>query len=497
MDRCTRMDRSDMCTQDRGTMWSAGNSAMRMVHSGRDTLVSERKLKVARTYLCMLAIEECWPRRERRWRGLRMRVDRRRIESEFFSGQLRGIAATNALELGIDVGHIDVTLHLGFPGTVARLKVLLIHSDTYTSLGSLWQQAGRSGRRGKPSLSVFVAFDGPLDQYFMRCPEKLFQAPIECCHIDAQSKQVLEQHLVCAALEHPLSLIYDEKYFSSCLNSAIMALESRGYLSCDSSRGSARIWSYIGQERMPSYGICIRAIESERYKVIDQQKNIVLEEIEESKAFFQVYEGAVYMNQGRYYLVKKLDLSSKVAFCQEADLKYYTKTRDYTDIHVIGGDVAYAANATVELSLPKYSYESQAVWIQVPQSVKTAVEKANLAFRAGLHAASHAVLNIVPIYIICNSSDLAPECFNPHDTRYFPERILLYDQHPGGTGLSMRAQPFFTEMLTAALQLVTSCCCSGDTGCPNCVQSLACHEYNGLLNKDAAIMIIKVRLLEP
>ncbi|GAB2270171.1 hypothetical protein Dimus_005078 [Dionaea muscipula] len=290
---------------------------------------------------------------------------------------------------------------------------------------------------------------------------------------------------------------------------------------------------------MPSYGICIRAIESERYKVIDQQKNIVLEEIEESKAFFQVYEGAVYMNQGRYYLVKKLDLSSKVAFCQEADLKYYTKTRDYTDIHVIGGDVAYAANATVELSLPKYSYESQAVWIQVPQSVKTAVEKANLAFRAGLHAASHAVLNIVPMnvsvshkenslhrhidtvgvgtrngdshlaapsrvlflypsyykrpsrYIICNSSDLAPECFNPHDTRYFPERILLYDQHPGGTGLSMRAQPFFTEMLTAALQLVTSCCCSGDTGCPNCVQSLACHEYNGLLNKDAAIMIIK------
>ncbi|GAB2270172.1 hypothetical protein Dimus_005079 [Dionaea muscipula] len=171
------------------------------------------------------------------YRGGYMAEDRRRIESEFFSGQLRGIAATNALELGIDVGHIDVTLHLGFPGTVA----------------SLWQQAGRSGRRGKPSLSVFVAFDGPLDQYFMRCPEKLFQAPIECCHIDAQSKQVLEQHLVCAALEHPLSLIYDEKYFSSCLNSAIMALESRGYLSCDSSRGSARIWSYIGQEVISSF----------------------------------------------------------------------------------------------------------------------------------------------------------------------------------------------------------------------------------------------------
>ncbi|GAB2220919.1 hypothetical protein Drorol1_Dr00012078 [Drosera rotundifolia] len=445
------------------------------------------------------------------YRGGYMAEVRRRIEGEFFCGKLRGIAATNALELGIDVGHIDVTLHLGFPGTVA----------------SLWQQAGRSGRRGKPSLAVYVAFEGPLDQYFMRFPKKLFQSPIERCLIDAQNKQVLEQNLICAALEHPLSLIYDEKFFGSCLNSAIKALESRGYLSCDSSHGSARTWSYIGQEKMPSYSISIRAIESERYKVIDLQTNKVLEEIEESKAFFQVYEGAVYMNQGRYYLVKKLDLSSKLAFCQKADLKYYTKTRDYTDIHVVGGNIAYTANAsggnltktsaqanlckvtttwfgfrriwrgsnvvfdTVELSLPKYSYESQAVWIRVPQSVKSTVENANLAFRAGLHAASHAVLNVVPLHIICDSSGLAPECANRHDTRYFPERILLYDQHPGGTGLSIQVQPIFNDLLTAAFQLLTSCCCSGDSGCPNCVQSLACHEYNEVLNKEAAIMIIE------
>ncbi|GAB2233019.1 hypothetical protein Droror1_Dr00002232 [Drosera rotundifolia] len=156
----------------------------------------------------------------------------RRIEGECFCGKLRGIAATNALELGIDVRHIDVTLHLGFPGTVA----------------SLWQQAGRLGRRGKPSLAEYVAFEGPLDQYFMRFPQKLFRSRIEHCLIDAQNKQVLEQNLICAALEHPLSLIYDEKFFGSCLNSAIKALESRGYLSCDSSHGSTRTWSYIGQE---------------------------------------------------------------------------------------------------------------------------------------------------------------------------------------------------------------------------------------------------------
>ncbi|KAL7161138.1 hypothetical protein ACSBR2_041739 [Camellia fascicularis] len=438
--------------------------------------------------------------------------DRRRIESEFFSGNLCGVAATNALELGIDVGHIDVTLHLGFPGSIA----------------SLWQQAGRSGRREKPSLAVYVAFEGPLDQYFMKFPQKLFRSSIECCHVDPKNQQVLEQHLVCAAVEHSLSFLHDEIYFGPGIKNAIMALKSKGYLIADPSRDSPhRIWSYIGHEKMPSHNVSIRAIETEKYKVIDRQKNEVLEEIEESKAFFQVYDGAVYMHQGKTYLVKELDISSKIALCQVADLKYYTKTRDYTDVHVIGGKIAYPARISniqlsrttsqvntckvtttwfgfyriwrgsnqifdaVDLLLPTYSYESQAVWIRVPQSIKAAVEIKNLSFRAGLHAADHALLNVIPLYIICNSSDLASECVNPHDSRYVPERILLYDQHPGGTGISAQVQPIFTELLTAALELLTSCCCSADTGCPNCVQNLACHEYNEVLHKDAAIIIIK------
>ncbi|KAL9231532.1 hypothetical protein vseg_006752 [Gypsophila vaccaria] len=438
--------------------------------------------------------------------------DRRRIESEFFSGKLCGVAATNALELGIDVGHIDATLHLGFPGSIA----------------SLWQQAGRSGRRGKPSLAVYVAFGGPLDQYFMKNPLKLFRSPIECCHVDSQNPMVLQQHLSCAAIEHPLSLIYDEKYFGSGLNSGVSALESRGYLASDPSRDSlCRIWNYIGPEKLPSRAISIRAIESEKYSVIDSQTNEVLEEIEESKAFFQVYEGAVYMNQGKTYLVKELNVSSKVAVCQRADLKYYTKTRDYTDINVVGGYLAYpprdsttqfGATAaittsckvtttwfgfrrickgsnkvldTVDLVLPKYSYDSQAVWIRVPPSVKSAVEMCGLSFRSGLHAASHAVLNVVPLYIICDSSDLAPECANPYETRNFPARILLYDQRPGGTGISMRIQLIFKDLLIAALEMLTSCHCSVETGCPSCVHNLSCQEYNELLHKDAAIMIIK------
>ncbi|CAN0876969.1 ATP-dependent helicase HRQ1 [Linum grandiflorum] len=343
--------------------------------------------------------------------------ERRKIERDFFSGKLSGIAATNALELGIDVGHIDATLHLGFPGSIA----------------SLWQQAGRSGRREKASIAVYVAFEGPLDQYFMKCPRKLFDSPIECCHVDSQNVQVVEQHLTCAAFEHPLSLQYDENHFGPGLDAAVMSLRNKGFVTCNRTDDhSARIWSYIGKKKSPSRGVGIRAIENIRYKVIDTQQNKLLEEIEESKAFFQVYEGAIYLHQGKSYLVKELDISEKVAWCQLAHVDYYTKTRDYTDVHVMGGDAAYPVRAhnqskrttaqarsckvtttwfgfrrvargsnkvidTVDLSLPSYSYESQAAWIGVPQSLKKSVEDCGFSFRDGLHAASHALLNVVPL----------------------------------------------------------------------------------------------------
>ncbi|KAL0888338.1 hypothetical protein Bca101_012321 [Brassica carinata] len=388
------------------------------------------------------------------YRGGYIAEDRRKIESDLFGGKLCGIAATNALELGIDVGHIDVTLHLGFPGSIA----------------SLWQQAGRSGRRERPSLAVYVAYDGPLDQYFMKFPDKLFRSPIECCHLDSQNEQVLAQHLACAAVEHPLSLQYDGKHFGSGLNNTVELLKHRGILSFDPSRDSS-IWNYIGREKKPSQKVSIRAIETERYKVVEKRSDDVLEEIEESKAFFQVYEGAIYMNQGRTYLVEALDTKEKIALCKIVDVDYYTRPRDSTGVEVPGGETAYAFKApknqldkttaqaqpcsvktdwfgfyrirkktstaydSIDLSLPSYSYQSQAVWIQVPGSVTKAVGGAN--FRSGLHAACHALLHVVPLFVRCNYSDLAPECPNPSDqSSYFPSRILLYDRHPGGTGIS-------------------------------------------------------------
>ncbi|EPS62961.1 hypothetical protein M569_11825, partial [Genlisea aurea] len=162
------------------------------------------------------------------YRGGYIAEDRRRIEGKLFNGTICGIVATNALELGIDVGHIDVTLHLGFPG----------------SISSLWQQAGRSGRRGNQSIAIYVAFEGPLDQYFMKFPAKLFNCPIEYCHVDTDNDQVLQQHLSCAAFEYPLSLLHDEKYFGQCFGSVAVKLENKGILRIN----GYRAWTYVGDE---------------------------------------------------------------------------------------------------------------------------------------------------------------------------------------------------------------------------------------------------------
>ncbi|KAM0837095.1 hypothetical protein ACQ4PT_061888 [Festuca glaucescens] len=196
--------------------------------------------------------------------------DRRKIEGDLFEGKLRGVAATNALELGIDVGHIDATLHLGFPGSVA----------------SLWQQAGRAGRRAKQSLAIYVAFGGPLDQHFMKSPHELFGRPIEHCHVDSHNPKIFEQHLACAAYEHPICLQYDEDHFGSSLDSIMTTLKMKGYLiNNPSGPFSSTMWNYIGPEKRPSQTVSIRAIQHDKYSVIDKLNNRLLEEIEESKAF--------------------------------------------------------------------------------------------------------------------------------------------------------------------------------------------------------------------
>jgi len=199
------------------------------------------------------------------------------------------MATMNTLELRIDVGGIDATLHLGFPGSMA----------------SLWQQAGRSGRRSKPSIAIYVSLDDALDQYFMSFPHKLFGKPVEHCHVDSRNRKVLGQHLACAAFEKPLCPEHDARHFGPGMDGAMVTLRDQGHLTNTNTNSSDQsgVWKYVGPDKNPARAVSIRAIEHDRYKVVDKQGYRVLEEIEESKASFQVHEGAVYMHQGVSYLM--------------------------------------------------------------------------------------------------------------------------------------------------------------------------------------------------
>ncbi|KAK9842388.1 hypothetical protein WJX84_006352, partial [Apatococcus fuscideae] len=438
-------------------------------------------------------------------------TERREIERALFNGELSAVAATNALELGVDVGSLDVTLHLGFPGSVA----------------SLWQQAGRAGRREQPSLSIYIAFDGPLDQYFMRYPDKLFGRPIENAMVDSRNATLLEQHLTCAAAEAPVIFQEDRRWFGDSVQDICIGLMNAGLLARHPQATMAHGLHYCGHHDNPAKLISLRAIDPERYAILNEENNEVIEEIEESNAFYEVYDGAVYMFQGRTYLCKKLDLDSKVATVRPADLKYYTKVRDMTDIHVVGGRLAFPARVGheqyaqttaacaealvtvrwlgfhriwqgsgeafdhVDLFLPDVQFPTQAAYIRVPRIARRKVHEAGLPFRDGLHAASHAMLNVIPLFMLCGSTDMGAECDNPYDTRYRPERLLVYDKHPGGIGLAAQACPLFGPLMQRALEVIKDCKCISDSGCPACIQHTDCGEYNAVLSKQAGIIVLE------
>lgn len=475
------------------------------------------------------------------YRGGYSAEDRREIEAALFSGKLRGVAATNALELGVDVGHLDCTIHLGFPGTVA----------------SLWQQAGRAGRRGQTSLAMYVAFDGPLDQYFMRQPALLLEKAIERACIDCSNMDLMALHVECAAAEHPVIVEDDIDVFGATLGAVVQALRSERTLGRPPN-SKVDAWVYIGGEDSPAATFGLRAIDAEQFQIIDESSKEKLEEIEESKAFFEVYEGAIYLFQGRSFLCKKLDVAGRIATVRAVHVKYYTVPVSTIDIHVIGGHNAYSALGTgdvrelqrrrfgegasgtgaggflqssgagqtgqdrvreaafsdcvvsqqwlgfhriwkgsgkvfdtVDLFLPPSQFATQAAFLRLPQGLRAEMRDMGLPFREGIHGAAHGILNVIGAFLSCNAGDIKAECDNPYQTRYRPERLLLYDGQPGGVGLAAQAAPLFPQLVKRALDLVKGCDCSDPNGCPGCIFSTDCTQYNAILHKGAAIHVLE------
>lgn len=422
--------------------------------------------------------------------------DRREIERELFSGRLLGAVATNALELGIDIGDLDATVITGYPGSIA----------------SAWQQAGRSGRRGEKSLTFLIAQNNPLDQYFMNNPDFFFGKPFENALINWENGNILKPHLLCAAWERQLDE-NDFNYFGDPLAPAIAELEEEGRL-----RKVGDRWYIAPQLSYPAQDVNVRSASSQNYQVLDSSKGYdLLETVEEDHAFWQVHPGAIYLHQGESYFVRELDIEKHIAIVEPATVPYYTQTLEMTDIRIIQKmydkecngvrvslgivDVTnqvdgfkkkkhYTDEVVGEevLDLPPMRFITQSLWFDLPQKAVDTIEKGKLDFHGGLHAAEHAAIAILPLFAMCDRNDIGGVS-TPFHADTGRAQIFIYDGYPGGIGIVEKGYQIIDQLWAATLKAIEECPCRD--GCPACIQSPKCGNNNEPLDKKAAIILLR------
>ena len=421
--------------------------------------------------------------------------DRRRIERALFNGDLMGVVATNALELGIDVGTLDATVITGYPGSIA----------------STWQQAGRSGRRNEESLSILVGQNNPLDQYFMNHPDTFFGRPVEQALISPENPYVIQPHLLCAAYELPITP-QDEELFGSSLREHMENLEMRGMV-----RRSGERWYITTVVSYPADTFGIRSTSPHNYLVVDRRSGAILETVEEASAFHQLHPGAVYLHQGEAYLVSRLDLAARTAQVEPSNGAYYTQVKDITDIRILnirqskdaGSVKAYLGDVEVTnhvlgfkkmkhlteevleedyLDLPPRRFNTVALWFDIPPGFLEDAKRARLDLAGGLHAAEHAAIGVLPLFALCDRNDIGGVSTPYHPDTGMPQ-VFIYDGHPGGIGISERGYRIIDDLWDTTLQVISDCRCSD--GCPSCIQSPKCGNNNYPLDKQVAVIMLR------
>ncbi|MCA1554298.1 MAG: DUF1998 domain-containing protein, partial [Chloroflexi bacterium] len=425
--------------------------------------------------------------------------ERRSIEAALFSGKLLGVAATNALELGVDIGELDATVLVGYPGTVA----------------SVWQQAGRAGRDTKATLSILIAEDNPLDQFFVTHPEALFRAPVEHALIQPDNPHVLAKQLPCAAFELPLTSA-DEELFGDGFVDAMIALERAGVLEYVNER-----WHYRGQTRYPAQEISLRSASSRSVKLVHERNpRQLIEELDASTATLRAHAGAIYLSQGETFLVTRLDLRAGVAYARRTDVDYYTEPRQVSSVHVVrahrsrrvGSARAYFGSVRVservvgyrrkryqhddvlvdvDVDYPPQSFETRALWWEMPISVQRALERARAHPFGSVHAVEHLCAALLPLFAMCDHSDIgALSALKHEDTG--GASVFIFDAHEGGVGISEKGYTLLDSLWRAALDRVSTCACAN--GCPSCVQSPQCSSNNEPLDKHGATVLLAALL---
>ena len=436
--------------------------------------------------------------RIRAYRAGYLAEDRRKIEQELADGDLVAVAATNALELGIDIGSLDAAVLTGYPGTRA----------------SMWQQAGRAGRRSDESLAVLVAQDDPLDQYLAQHPDELFERPSEAAVIDPTNPYVLEPHLRCAAREFPITDEEATTFFGPLALDALGRLAEQELVKHRKER-----WHDIGATP-PHRDLDIRAGGGHVYRIVQEDTGQVIGTADEHRAYGTLHPGAIYLHQGEQFLVRGLDLVRRVALVEEADPDYYTQARDVTDIMIVNlldqrplgdaelcfGDVEVtnqvvgfvrklvSTNELIgeeQLALPPVTLRTRAVWWTLPGRLIDRAGVSTKELAGGIHGAEHCAIGLLPLVATCDRWDIGGVSTPLHpDTGL--TTIFVYDGYPGGAGISERGYRAAERWLHATAGRLHDCPCRD--GCPSCVVSPKCGNGNEPLDKRAAESLTRTML---
>ncbi len=414
---------------------------------------------------------------------------RRDIERRLVEGELLGVTATDALELGIDIGLLDCAISVGFPGTVASLR----------------QQWGRAGRRDR-GLAILVASDDALDQFFAREPDALLSRRVEAAILDHANPRILDPHVLAAAFEAPLGESDVDMLGSEALRRAAELPElertDAGY-----------VWK--GRD-YPAARISLRSGDAESFMVVDGETGSLLGLVERDRAYSTVHEGAVYLHLGEQYLVDSLSLEDRVAVVSPTRVEWYTQAKKESEttieesqradvrlgvelhfgrVSVTEQVVGYARKAVrdggtidvVPMLMPETTFETEAIWFCPEPDHLEGLEQMPRLLGA-LHAAEHSLIALLPLWAMCDRWDIGGLSTNVHYQTGRPT-IFVYDGHSGGVGITERGFDRFSDWVEDTTHLLQRCPCAA--GCPSCVQSPKCGNLNEPLDKAGARLLLE------
>jgi len=416
---------------------------------------------------------------------------RREIERRLAAGDLLGVVATSALELGIDIGHLDAAISVTFPGTVASLR----------------QQWGRAGRRERDGLALYVAGDDALDQFFCRHPGDFLGRPVEAAILDHTSESIHMRHLVAAAYEAPIDQD-DLELLGPELTEHARRLVAAGELRERNGRFLPR------RAGFPAAAISLRSASPDSFTVIDAEAGELLGFVEAERAFSTVHPGAVYLHLGEPYEVDELDIGGRRALVRPSDADYYTQPKIETEtfieeiregretlavslrfgiVSVTEEVVAFQRKRLSDhelidlhaLDLPAQNFVTQALWYELPDTVVGGLPLEVLL--GSLHATEHAQIAVLPLIAMCDRWDIGGLSTNYHHQTGRPT-IFVYDGHPGGVGITRIGYSQFERLAGDARRLISECPC--ESGCPSCVQSPKCGNLNEPLSKAGALELL-------